>query len=206
MPQIRDTVRDFVRAHPDLDAAAYSDLVITLWQRRVYELRQVAVLLMERSASGLDASALDLVERLLRDAHTWALVDPLAIGVTGRIALNDARAWSRLDSWIVADDLWVRRAALLAHLPSLKADSEMFGHFAASADAVLDEREFFIRKAIGWVLREVGKRDPQAVVAWLEARTPLVSGVTIREAVKYLPAADRERLLAAFRPAAPRPR
>jgi 3-methyladenine DNA glycosylase AlkD len=70
---------------------------------------------------------------------------------------------------------------------------------------MLDEKEFFIRKAIGWVLREVGKRRPDEVVAWLAPRTHRASGVTMREAVRYLPPAARDRLMAAHqekRPAA----
>ncbi len=59
---------------------------------------------------------------------------------------------------------------------------------------MLEEREFFIRKAIGWVLREAGKRNPDQVTAWLEPRLDRASDLTIREAVKYLPDSDRERL------------
>jgi 3-methyladenine DNA glycosylase AlkD len=64
---------------------------------------------------------------------------------------------------------------------------------------MLDEREFFIRKAIGWVLREVGKKRPAEVAAWLAPRTGRASGVTMREAVRYLPAADADRLMTAYR-------
>ena len=64
---------------------------------------------------------------------------------------------------------------------------------------MLDEKEFFIRKAIGWVLREAAKKRPTEVVAWLAPRTGRTSGVTIREAVKYLAEADRERLMTAYR-------
>jgi 3-methyladenine DNA glycosylase AlkD len=64
---------------------------------------------------------------------------------------------------------------------------------------MLDEKEFFIRKAIGWVLREVGKRRPGEVTNWLAPRTHRASGVTMREATKYLPAADAQRLMQAYR-------
>jgi len=74
-----------------------------------------------------------------------------------------------------------------------------FERFARYADAMLDEHEFFIRKAIGWVLRETGKRRPDLVADWLAPRIPRASGVTVREAVKPLPPARREELLAAYR-------
>jgi hypothetical protein len=71
--------------------------------------------------------------------------------------------------------------------------------YAGYADGMLDEPEFFIRKAIGWVLREMGMRRPQEVFERLAHRTARVSGVTIREAVKYLDPDRRDELLNAFR-------
>jgi len=62
-----------------------------------------------------------------------------------------------------------------------------------------EEREFFIRKAIGWVLRETGKKRPELVVAWLEPRVTRAAGLTVREGVKYLPDSDRDRLMASRR-------
>jgi 3-methyladenine DNA glycosylase AlkD len=63
---------------------------------------------------------------------------------------------------------------------------------------MLDESEFFIRKAIGWVLREHGKREPDLVFQWLAPRIERASGVTVREAVKHLDAGQRERLMDAY--------
>jgi 3-methyladenine DNA glycosylase AlkD len=69
---------------------------------------------------------------------------------------------------------------------------------------MLEEREFFIRKAIGWVLRETGKSQPDIVYAWLLPRATRASGVTVREAVKYLSAARRRELLTSYRSGAGR--
>ena len=68
---------------------------------------------------------------------------------------------------------------------------------------MLTEREFFIRKAIGWVLRDTGRRRPDLVAAWLEPRIGQVSGVTLREAVKPLSPETAARLLAAYRARGP---
>jgi len=180
-------------------------LVEELWRAPVYELRQAAVQVLVGSSEELDVSHLSLVERLVRQSRTWALVDPLATTVTGSILRRHTEAHPVLDRWIADPDFWVRRAALLAHLGPLRAEPgpETFAPFAAHADRTLDEREFFIRKAIGWVLREAGKRDPALVTGWLAPRTQRASGVTMREAVKYLPADDAERLMRAYRNRAP---
>jgi 3-methyladenine DNA glycosylase AlkD len=63
---------------------------------------------------------------------------------------------------------------------------------------MLEERQFFIRKAIGWVLRETSKRRPDEVYRWIAPRTHRASGVTMREAVKYLDAGRADRLMAAY--------
>jgi 3-methyladenine DNA glycosylase AlkD len=68
---------------------------------------------------------------------------------------------------------------------------------------MLDEKEFFIRKAIGWVLRETAKRRPDEVYEWLAPRAHRASGVTIREAVKYLDDARKDALMSAYKERAP---
>jgi 3-methyladenine DNA glycosylase AlkD len=84
----------------------------------------------------------------------------------------------------------------------VNGDFERFGRYA---DAMLSEREFFIRKAIGWVLRETAKQRPDRVYEWLLRRAGRASGVTVREAVKYLPMAQRESILASHRANGGRP-
>ena len=96
-------------------------------------------------------------------------------------------------------DFWVRRSAMLALLIPLRQGEGDFDRFGRYADGMLEEKEFFIRKAIGWVLREVSKKRPELVFDWIAPRTHRASGVTMREAVKYLPAAQRDALMAAYK-------
>ena len=64
---------------------------------------------------------------------------------------------------------------------------------------MLTEKEFFIRKAIGWVLRETAKKDPAYVAAWTRSHLDRMSGVTFTEAVRRLPAEQAARLRAVYR-------
>jgi 3-methyladenine DNA glycosylase AlkD len=147
----------------------------------------------------LTPADLPLIERLLRESLTWALVDELAADVVGGIlAASRETATPVLDRWASDPDFWIRRSSLLAELRPLRAGTEL-APFLRRAEAMLDEKEFFIRKAIGWVLREVGKRRPEEVGEWLAPRTHRASGVTMREAVRYLPPEEQERLMAAYR-------
>ncbi len=146
------------------------------------------------------AGDITLIEHLLRHSGTWALVDGLACNVAGELAeRRAAKIAPVLDGWAKDPDFWIRRSAMLALLRPLRRGQGDFDRFAAYADAMLEEREFFIRKAIGWVLRETAKRRPELVAAWLAPRVHRASGVTVREAVKPLPAPVRDELLAGYR-------
>ena len=197
--QIRAEVKAAARAEPVSDRDQLWALVDALWARPVFERRMAATVLLELRTDLLSAADLPAIERLLRESLTWALVDGLAVDVVGSIVAADPDgAVAVLDRWSVDDDFWIRRSSLLAWLRPLRHGAPL-DRFLGYADAMLDEKEFFVRKAIGWVLREVGKRRPDEVSAWVAPRTGRASGVTMREAVKYLPDADRIRLMDAYR-------
>jgi 3-methyladenine DNA glycosylase AlkD len=176
-------------------------LVHELWSKPVFERRMVAVILLELKASELGPSDLTLIEILIREAKTWALIDGLAGNVVSDIALRHSIK-QRLDRWAKDDDFWIRRSSLLAELKPLMSGFP-FQPFAARAHAMLDETEFFIRKAIGWVLRETSKKRPEEVYAWIAPRTHRASGVTMREAVKYLGEKRAGRLMRAYKEGRP---
>lgn len=198
MSAINRVTRSFSNAHPELARAELRALVDALWARGVHELRMSAVELMTLRQAVLEPEEdLPWLEPLLRASRTWALVDPLAAKVVGPLtdrAPNDARAL--LDRWATDEDPWLRRTVLLRFLlPLRRGEHAAFPPFATYADTMLEETEFFIRKAIGWVLREYGKRAPEEVAAWLEPRVGRAAGLTLREACKYLPPERREALL-----------
>jgi len=198
LPQIQRTVRELVDAAAVPDHAAVVRLVDALWARPVHERRMAAVLVLERHARWLSVADLPLVERLIREARTWAYVDVLAANVAGMIGAADPASGATFDRWARDADFWLRRAALLSQLTHARAGAAL-DRFLGYADAMLEEREFFIRKAIGWVLREAAKQQPSLVADWLAPRTGRASGVTMREAIRYLPAASAAHLMAAYR-------
>lgn len=200
-PALRQVVTATLRGHPELDRRSLLGLVEALWQRGIHELRAAALLALERKINLLEADDIRIVERWLRESRNWAYVDFLAARVAGRLCERFTKLDRTLDRWAGDPDFWVRRAALLALLPPLRRGSGDFERFSRFADTMLGERERFIRKAIGWVLREVAKRRPKLVVDWLEPRLGRVSGLTLREATRHLPAGLAAALLVAHQTA-----
>jgi 3-methyladenine DNA glycosylase AlkD len=199
MGQIRAAVKDVARERRELTHDELVMLVLALWAKPIHERRMASVLLLARFDGLLDRGSLPLVEQLIRESRTWSLVDALATDVVGSLVARDPDAVTgELDRWATDPDLWVRRSSLLAELRPIR-DGAPLKRFLARAEPMLDEREFFVRKAIGWVLREAGRRRPDEVARWLAARTHRASGVTMREAVKHLPQEESARLMAAYR-------
>lgn len=199
VPQIRAAAKDLHRSAPDLSHAQVVELVRTLWKRPIHECRVGCVELLWLYRDELRPTDMALLEKLLRESKTWALVDSLAVNVTGDLVERYPQLGSVLDRWARDDDFWIRRSAMLALLKPLRRGEGDFERFAGYADAMLEEKEFFIRKAIGWVLRETAKKQPNLVHEWLVPRTSRASGVTMREAVKPLSTEQAEALMAAYR-------
>jgi 3-methyladenine DNA glycosylase AlkD len=200
VPAARAIVTSWRRAHPDLTGSRLTGLAAALWQGPVFECKLATVILLADRRALLRPQDGALVEELLRTSGTWALVDSLAGDVMGSMVERFPELLGTLDRWATDDDFWIRRSAMLALLvPLRRGDPAQFERFAGYADAMLGEREFFIRKAIGWVLRETAKRQPDLVAEWLAPRAGRASGVTVREAVKWLPTDQRDALLSAYR-------
>ncbi|MFT3916477.1 MAG: DNA alkylation repair protein [Anaeromyxobacteraceae bacterium] len=202
MPAIRKVARTHRRAHPDLPRAALLALCDDLWARGIHEGCMLAVELLDAHQDTLAAADLAVLERYLRDAHTWAIVDSLAASVAGPLVERFPRLERTLDRWARDEDFWIRRSALLAFLLALREGRGDLARFGRLAEPMLEEREFFIRKAIGWVLRDTSRRRPREVAAWLLPRAARASGLTVREATKHLPPRDRAAILKAHAGAA----
>jgi alkylated DNA nucleotide flippase Atl1/3-methyladenine DNA glycosylase AlkD len=196
---LRATAREFLGRHPGLSDAELRRLVGALWDTDVHELRSAGLALLERRPDALRPADLARLERLLRRAGTWAHVDWIAVHFVGPLIERHPRLATRLDRWARDPDFWLRRSALLALLLPLRRGAGDWERLVRYADAMLGEREFFIRKAIGWVLRESAKRRPERVRAYVAARLPRLSGLTLREAIRPLPEGERRLLLERYR-------
>ncbi len=152
----------------------------------MYDYRRASVEILVQYARALSSAQLGELEALLRQCQTWALVDPLAVHCVGVVLQRDPAAGAMPDRWIHDPDFWLRRSALLALLPAIRAGRPDTDRLVRYCDALVGEREFFIRKALGWVLRETSTRDPRLVTDWLDRHGSHVSPLTRREALRRL--------------------
>lgn len=128
---------------------------------------------------------------------TWDLVDRSAIWVVGEYLVDKPR--DVLDRLAASDRPMERRTAILATFAFIRRD-ELDDAYRI-AEALLDDPEDTVHKAVGWMLREAGKRDAARQAAFLEAHAATMPRVMLRYAIEKLDKPTRDRWLAAKRPA-----
>jgi len=170
------------------DAAHWRGLVLGLWRSARYrEERHGAIELTGlRSARAFqDLDALPMYEELIVNGAWWDFVDVLAKHRLGPLLRTHPRAMrAAMLAWSRDANLWKRRSSILCQL-GFKHQTDR-GLLYACIEPSLDSREFFLRKAIGWALRQLAWTDPEEVRRYVRAQAGRLAPLSRREALKNL--------------------
>jgi len=134
------------------------------------------------------AAALPLFKGMIEQAGWWDVVDWVAGkmigGPGGAFDTDPEKVGVVMERWIDDKDLWVRRAAVISQLH--RKERTDLGMLARFCLARAHETDFFMRKAIGWALRQHARTDPEWVRSFLRKHDARLSPLTVREASKHL--------------------
>jgi 3-methyladenine DNA glycosylase AlkD len=189
---LRRICREVLSVHRLETRASWELAVRTLWDEASYREERYAALALTGHRfyrDYQDAVTLDLYRHLVVTGAWWDLVDDIAAHRVGPILAADPGAVAPLvRTWARDDDLWVRRTAILCQLARKGAtDVALLADvIGANLEGTAFGGEFFIRKAVGWALREYAKTDPAWVLAFVEEHAAAMSGLSRREALKNL--------------------
>ena len=174
-----------LKAYPVEGFADYISVIDTLWDAEYREERYAAIGVARRVKKFQTLEALPIYRMMIETGAWWDYVDSIAADLIGAILQRYPYEMKpELRAWIDDDHLWIRRSALLAQLRfKAETDERMLFEFCEKR---LDESSFWIRKAVGWALREYSKTAPDAVRAFFQRYQERMSGVTKREVVKYI--------------------
>jgi len=167
-------------------AAAWRRAVRGLWRgARFREERYCAIELtgVRRFDRFQDLAALPMYEEMIVTGAWWDLVDGIAGHRLGTLLRRFPREMKReMRAWSRSDDLWKRRSAILCQLTFKKAtDLDLL---YATIEPSLGSREFFLRKAIGWALRQYAWTDPTEIRRYVREHEKQLSPLSKREALK----------------------
>ncbi|MGW2912831.1 DNA alkylation repair protein [Streptomyces asoensis] len=157
-------------------------VALRCWALPQREYHYFAVDYLRRYAPRLPSAFLPVARRLVTTVSWWDTVDPLAAHVVGALVAADPGLGAEMDAWIADEDLWVVRTALLHQLPRKeRTDAGRLFRYCLRQSGHPD---FFVRKAIGWALREYAKTDPAAVLAFVTRERDRFAPLTVRKALK----------------------
>ncbi|MBZ9642233.1 DNA alkylation repair protein [Streptomyces sp. PSKA30] len=164
------------------DEADCTAVALRCWQLPEREYHYFAVDYLRRHVGRCSSAFLPVARQLVTTVSWWDTVDLIAAHVVGALVAADPGLKRDMDAWIVDDDLWVARTALLHQLRYKdRTDTERLFTYCLRQSGHPD---FFVRKAIGWCLREYAKTDPEAVRAFLARERGGFAPLSVREALK----------------------
>ncbi|HSH05374.1 MAG TPA: DNA alkylation repair protein [Anaerolineae bacterium] len=164
---------------------AYERAVLSVWAIPYREGQYMALTVARQPKKFIRSQSLPLYERLVREGAWWDLVDEIANHLVGAVWRRERAAVGPLmDEWIEDEDIWIRRVAILGQLTHKGETDET--RLYRYCEAQMGESEFFIRKAIGWALRQYSKVEPEGVKQFLERHRADLSGLSYREGAKWL--------------------
>lgn len=194
VPTRRKIVKTWIKNHQDYSIDNVVKLASSLWSNRWYEEKSAAINLLSLRPHQLTLKHMPLVEKMINQAKGWGHLDEIAIHLVGALIDNDPQTLKYLPKWAKSNNFWVRRAALLSQILQFRRRQGNKQLFFKLAIPMLSEKKnrskeerFFIRKAIGWVLREIAQVEPLVTFNFIRQHKQKISGLTFREGSRKLP-------------------
>lgn len=163
----------------------YEELVLALWGMSHREEKYLAQGVATAHREFIVPESLSLYKRMIVEGAWWDLVDEVATHMIRPLVIEyPNQIWPVVDTWIGDGNMWLRRSAIICQVGAREStDADRLFRFC---QARAHESEFFIRKAIGWALRDYARTDPVAVAGFVRAHRSELSGLSFREATKHL--------------------
>jgi 3-methyladenine DNA glycosylase AlkD len=187
-PQLKQVLRPILATYAPESRASWEATVLELWDGATHREERYAATALARhraARSWQDADTLVLYRHLVVTGAWWDHVDEVAAHLVGGVLAGHRESVTPvMRAWALDDDLWVRRTAVLSQLRHKQDTDTDLLHDVVAAN--VDDRSFWLRKAIGWALREYSRTDPSWVRAEVDLLGDRLSGLSRREATRRL--------------------
>ena len=186
---LRRVCRQVFDAHPISSPIAWQRTILSIWRNAEYREERYAAIELTGAKQYREFQTLDslpMYEEMIVSGAWWDYVDVVAIHRIGEFLLRDfpRRMKKEMLRWSEDEDLWKRRSAILSQI-TFKKDTDLDLLYAC-IEPSLSSKEFFLRKAIGWALRQYAWTNPREVERYVKAHERELSPLSKREALKNL--------------------
>jgi 3-methyladenine DNA glycosylase AlkD len=187
-PQLKAALRPLLATYVPEGRAEWEETVRELWDHATHReewYAAIALVRHRRARDWLDPDVLPLLRHLIVTGAWWDVVDDVATHPLGdTLDRHRAAVTPVLRAWATDDDLWLRRAAVICQVGD--GDRTDVGLLTFAVEANLDDTSFWLRKAIGWALRDRARTDPDGVRAAVATYGDRLSPLSRREATRHL--------------------
>jgi 3-methyladenine DNA glycosylase AlkD len=200
-PRMRALAKSIHREHRGEwsldDALEFAEPLI---RDRYLEAKSVGIEVLAAVSQGVvSARVADLQTMASRGpSANWATTDAICGYLIGPVVASNPALTKTIAGWAADRNPWVRRASAVALIPSLRGGANLDVAYEV-ATRLQSDREDLIQKAVGWMLREAGKVDPQRLQRYLIESGPAIPRTTVRYAIERFARSTRARLLEATR-------
>jgi 3-methyladenine DNA glycosylase AlkD len=187
MPGVRAICKRAFAEHPPASCEEWRVGVLELWRKAKYREERYAAMELaaqKRYAEFRTPAMLPLFEEMIVTGAWWDHVDEAAHLVGQMLRAHPKEMRPVMRGWSTDKNLWKRRVSIICQI-SFKQDTDLELLYA-NIEPNLGDRDFFIRKAIGWALRAYAWTDPGEVARYVREHEPQLSGLSRREALKNI--------------------
>lgn len=182
-PERRELQKQFISEYGKLDPQIAADEIKAVWNNCNREVNYVIIDILRHKRYWEDENSIELAEWLITNQSWWDTVDILATNcVRQYMTLHPHKIEYYNAKWISSDNIWLIRTAILFQLKF--KDRLNFEMLKDNIRQHSHQSEFFIKKAIGWALREYSKTHPSEVIKFMNENE--LQNLSVREASKYL--------------------
>ncbi len=182
-PLRKEIFREFYKTQGPVPEDIKKEIITQLWNAPQRECQYVAMELLDKSVKKDNTAIIELYEMMILNKSWWDTIDYIAARLLGEFFKKHPHLINETTSrWMDSGNIWLQRCCLLFQLKYRdKLDTVLLDVFISR---LKDSKEFFIRKAIGWILREYSKTNPSFVINYVDNNN--MSNLSKREALLWM--------------------
>lgn len=195
VPCIRKVVKDIVSSYT-LHKKSILNVSEKLVSNKVHEYKMAGIILLELNKNKIIPSDLETIKRwFLNDyINDWAVIDTLCLAVISSLVEQSKEAQDTVMEWRKHENIYIKRASIVSFIKHAKR-KELIDTLLRHASTFLGINHDLITKANGWLLREIGKSNPQKLEGFLTKNIKKIPRTTLRYAIEKFPETKRKWIL-----------
>lgn len=184
---LKKKAKEFYNENKEMKISELLEGLNTVWfEPMLSEARVLISYILSKYHSNFDKAVWPYVDQWVESIDHWISNDHLCIEIAPHLKVYEDPIYTDLENWITSNNFWRRRFAIVSFLKHVRNNTEAVSAMLPLMDQIIEDKSYYVRKAIPWLLREASKSDPENVKDFIKERIKFLSKTELREATKML--------------------